>query len=92
MMFKVRMDKKPVYIYNRIGENRMSNTRQEYQRVNSRLLKDIRELQAETARKTFIPRAIVQWNDLPIELRMIDDLPMFKVQLKSWIGRNVPCK
>ena len=92
LMFKVRADKKPIYIYKRIGDNPSSNTRQETQRTNSRLLKDFRGLKSETARKTFIPRTVAQWNGLPSELRMIDDLPAFKLQLKTWIWRNVPCK
>ena len=92
LMFKVRADKKPQYIYTRIGDCTTSRSRQEAYRVNSRLLKDFRGLKSETARKTFIPRTVAHWNSLPIELRMIDDISSFKIQLKTWIQNNVPCK
>ena len=92
LMFKVRADKKPQYIYTRIGDYTTSRSRQEANRVNSRLLKDFRGLKSETARKTFIPRTVAHWNSLPIELRMIDDISSFKIQLKTWIQNNVPCK
>ena len=92
LLFKIRSCKKPSYIYKRIGNETVSNTRQELNRVNSRLLRDFRGMRTETARTTFIPRTIGQWNRLPQELRNIEDINQFKCQLRTWIVQNTPCK
>ena len=86
LLHKVRRDKKPRYIYERMGIKKMSNTRQETQRVISGILKDFRCMRTETARKSFIPRSISQWNLLPEELRTMNNLKDFKSKV------NIPIK
>ena len=85
LLFKTKMDKRPAYIYEQIGVLPGRNTRQEADRVGSHLLKDIRNLETGTAKKTFIPRTIDDWNALPISLREIKSLRLFKIKLKNWI-------
>ena len=92
LLHKVRRDKKPRYIYERMGIKKMSNTRQETQRVISGILKDFRCMRTETARKSFIPRSIGQWNLLPEELRTTKNLNEFKSKVKEWVRLNIPIK
>ena len=92
LLHKVRRDKKPRYIYERMGIKKMSNTRQETQRVISGILKDFRCMRTETARKSFIPRSISQWNLLPEELRTTKNLNEFKSKVKEWVRLNIPIK
>ena len=56
------------------------------------MIKDTRHFQKGTTKKTFIPRAINDWNSLPANLRQIEDVPRFKKQLRLWIVENVPVK
>ena len=90
LLFKVKVDRRPTYIYKRIGDSVFSNSRQEFHRVKSRQLKDSRNMKSSTSNHSFIPRTIDQWNRLPQEIRNIDDLKMFKCQLRSWIEIHTP--
>ena len=92
LLFKIKMDKKPVYIYQQLGISKGRNTRVETERVESNMIKDTRNFQRGTSKKTFIPRAISDWNSLPVNLRQIEDAPTFKKQLRLWIVENVPVK
>ena len=92
LLFKVKMDKKPVYIYKQLGISKGRNTRVETERVESNMIKDTRNFQKGTTKKTFIPKAINDWNSLPANLRQIEDVPTFKKQLRLWIVENVPVK
>ena len=53
-----QMDKKPDYIYQHIGDMQGRNTRQEAERVGNNLLRDVRNMEKETAKRTFIPCTI----------------------------------
>ena len=46
-------------------------------------------IQSDIYQRSFIPRAIGQWNKLPLELRKSDCIDSFKVNLKDWITKNV---
>ena len=86
------MDKKPVYLYEHIGDQPGRNTRQEADRVGVHLLRDTRNFETGTAKKTFIPRTIQDWNNLPTTLRTQTSLKLFKKQLRLWTRKNIPIK
>ena len=92
LLFKTKMDKKPVYIYEHIGDQPGRNTRQEADRVGEHHLRDIRNFKTGTAKKTFIPRAVQDWNNLPTSLREETSLVLFKNKLRAWISKNIPIK
>ena len=92
LMFKVRRDRKPTYLFEKIGAQLGRNTRQEVGRVSSHVLKDSRKFETGTAKKSFIPRTIEDWNNLPNYLREIDKIRNFKIRLKIWIKDTVPIK
>ena len=81
-MFKIQQDKKPVYIYDRISKfsTRLRDRRQ---------IKETRHFKTDTANRSFIPRAINDWNNLPYSLRETTSLRIFKSELKSWIRNNI---
>ena len=92
LLFKTKMDKKPAYLYEQIGDQPGRNTRQEADRVDVSILRDIRRFKTGTAKKTFIPRAIQDWNNLPTSLRTQTSLGLFKKQLRIWTTENIPIK
>ena len=92
LLFKVKTDKKPVYIFNHIGTQAGRNTRQEADRISANFLKDARNLETGTARKTFIPRTVDDWNELPDEIRAAVSQQVFKRKLRTWLQGNVPLK
>ena len=92
LLFKVKTDKKPVYIFNHIGTQAGRNTRQEADRISANFLKDARNLETGTARKTFIPRTVDDWNELPDEIRAAVSQQVFKRKLRTWVQGNVPLK
>ena len=92
LMFKTKMDKKPEYIYEHIGDNPGRHTRQEQDRVGSNLLRDVRNLKTGTANKSFIPRTVQDWNNLPVNLREASNLVLFKKELRAWISSSIPIK
>ena len=92
LIYKVKMDKKPDYIYQHIGDMQGRNTRQEAERVGNNLLRDVRNMEKETAKRTFIPRTIEDWNSLPVRLREINSITLFKKELKQWIRESIPVR
>ena len=85
-------DKKPVYIHDHIGNQSGRNTRQEVDRVSANILKDARNLESGTARKSFIPRTVDDWNELPDDIRAAVSQQVFKIILRKWVQENVPIK
>ena len=92
LMFKVKKDKRPHYIYEKIGATAGRSTRQEEERLANHILKDERGFETATALKSYVPRTIGDWNNLPDYLRKMDNLKLFKPKLKLWIKENVPVK
>ena len=92
LLFKVKTDKKPVYIHDHIGNQSGRNTRQEVDRVSANILKDARNLESGTARKSFIPRTVDDWNELPDDIRAAVSQQVFKIRLRTWVQENVPIK
>ena len=92
LMFKTKMDKKPKYIYEHIGATPGRHTRQEQDRVGSTLIRDVRNLKTGTANKSFIPRTVQDWNNLPVNLIEARSLVLFKKELRAWVSSSIPIK
>ena len=45
---------------------------------------------SEKSRKSFVNNTTLLWNSLPVEIRKIEKLEMFRNKLKEWIKKNVP--
>ena len=55
-------------------------------------LVDRRNFKTATACKSFIPRAINEWNKIPLEIREIKSQELFKQKLKDYIKTNISVK
>ena len=91
-MFKVKKDKRPHYLYDKIAATAGISTRQEEERVANHMLKDERGFETATALRSYVPRIKGDWNNLPDYLCKMDNLKLFKPKLKLWIKENVPVK
>ena len=86
LTFKIKRDKKPLYLNRKISQNFPYNTR----------LAAGHGIQHETVIKhdvmkfSFIPRTITTWNLLPIDIRTSHDVATFKRKLKPWIKSQIP--
>ena len=87
LLFKIKSEKTPKYLYDKISTE-FPNTRQ----APANSLKGTRQFKTVTAQRSFLPRTIQDWNDLPCCLQEITSLLHFKLKLKLWIKENVPIK
>ena len=44
---------------------------------------------SDIRKDSFVPRTSNDWNSLPENLRMIKNLKKFKLELKTWIKKNL---
>ena len=86
LVYKIRRDKKPVYLYNKLSRMNHYNTRL----MTVHMISPPDQLKTKIAKTSFINRAITQWNSLPVELHTIDTLDAFKVKAKLWVRQNIP--
>ena len=86
LVYKIRRDKKPVYLYDKLGRTNTYNTRQ----MTETSIKPPDTLNTKIAKTSFINRAITAWNNLPNELRLANSLGSFKIQTKLWVKENIP--
>ena len=85
LVFKIRHDKKPVYLANKLGQDFSHNTR--FSRENRICLN--RNFEYDLTMQSFIPRATASWNSLPATIRLSPNLNIFKQQVKSWVKTNI---
>ena len=86
LLFKVQQDKKPKYIYQQI------NSKFNFRSAERNKIRETRFFKTDTAKKSFIPRTIIDWNSLPTEITEIPTLNLFKSKLRLWVKNNVPIK
>ena len=84
LIFKAKQDKKPVYLHSQISAPFKVNTRLA---VNNGI-RDTRRTKSTLGKQSFIPRSIMQWNNLPMDIRSISSMPKFKSRLKSWVKKE----
>ena len=85
MVFKIRKDKKPVYLYEKLSNRYAYGTR--YAATN-----EIRQVQlpkSEITRTAFVNRSITSWNRLPKEVTDNKSDMTFKSSLRSWVKNNI---
>ena len=84
-MFKIRQDRKPVYLFNKISKEFQHKTRM----ATGGGIKEEEKIKSDERRKSFIPRATSSWNSLPVSLRCISSVKIFKKELKTYVKNNV---
>ena len=85
LVYKIKSDRKPVYLYDKIGHEFSYRTRI----ADAHGIRQTGRLNSELNKKSFIPRSIVHWNNLPHNIRLTMKLDDFKVKLKEWIRHNI---
>ena len=80
-VFKVKVTECPVYIHSKFTP---SNTRSASQGT---LLVPV--VEKSTSSKSFIVRSASTWNHIPPEIRSLQNLNIFKSELKKWTRENI---
>ena len=70
----------------------MSPPQRETRHADFLTVQDSRSFKTSTADKTFIPRAIREWNTLPLSLREVRTQGLFKQKLRIFIRENIAVK
>ena len=84
-LFKIKQDRKPVYLYDKISTEFDYKTRL----ATSNGIKENQKVKSDERKKSFTPRATRQWNKLPVSLRSVVNLKQFKKELKAYVRENV---
>ena len=76
-VFRIRLEKEPEYLAQALKkDNKLGNIIVE----NSKL---------GLFKKSFVPRGSTLWNKLPRDLRSLDKVGKFKMNLRKWVEENV---
>ena len=84
IFFKIRRDRKPVYLYNQISEKFAVNTRLGLNNG----IRETRRFKSTLGTQSFTPRSIKQWNSLPVEIRTESSNDKFRSKLRAWVKLN----
>ena len=85
LVFKIRKDKKPAHLYNKLSSEYNYRTRYS---INN----EIRQThipKSEIYESSFVHRAVSAWNALPTEITNISEIHKFKSNLRNWVKNNV---
>ena len=85
LLYKVKLYKKPCYLYSQISNKFNSNTRL----GKNNGIKEHRRIKSTLGRNSCIPRTINHWNSLPPSLRTIPSITTFRLKLRSWVKNNI---
>ena len=92
LVYKALKTEYPVYLHKKLSfkpPDPYYRTRTSSNIRDNELLVEPTNLQSDIYKKSFIPRAISQWNKLPLEIRKCASLHTFKNSLKTWIVNNL---
>ena len=90
LMFNVKWSKQPRYLADMFSEEYSYRTR--FASGGNLRVVGEGEVNLTITKQSFRFRATREWNDLPTELKHVDNLRQFKWKLKAWIKENVPIK
>ena len=85
MVFKIRKDKKPIYLYEKLSDKYAYETR--FAANNE--IRQVQLPQSEISRTAFVNRSITSWNRLPKEVTDNTNEEAFKTCLRSWVKNNI---
>ena len=86
LLFKVKNEKKPVYLYNIVSKSFPYETRAA--RANN--IMENQQTSSDITKLGFISKSTKSWNVLPPHIKLESKLLKFKILLKIWIKENVP--
>ena len=85
LVFKIRKDKKPIYLYEKLSNKYVYGTR--FAANNE--IHQVQLPQSEISRTAFVNRSITSWNRLPKEVTDNKNDGAFKSCLRSWVKSNI---
>ena len=87
LLFKTNQQKTPQYLFDMTSSDLNYKTRAE----NPGKLRSVADYIPEQGlnRKSYKWRSTMYWNQLPPDIRLMDNLGKFKVKLKSWVLLNI---
>ena len=86
LVFKVKNEKKPVYIHDILSASFSYDTRA----ASANNIVENQQTSRETTKEGFVYRSSKSWNSLPADIKKEKLLSKFKISLKKWIHLNVP--
>ena len=102
LQYKIIQTKSPTYLYEKLSFDYAYRTRQATTAVGVNLWKEnigalsslemirVEDARLDLTKKSFRWRAVSQWNTVPLDIRKIEKIDLFKVKLRSWVTNNVP--
>ena len=84
LLHRVQQERSPKHIF-----SKLSSPKRTTRVARKGTLLDKRWFKTATALKTFVPRSIEYWNNLPDNLRCIDDKKQFKILLTMHVKENI---
>ena len=85
LVFKTKVGKKPGFLSKTFSKVFAYKTRA----ATTNKIVQNQKPKSEETRKAFVYRSLMEWNMLPVEIRQIEKLEKFKIELKTWIKANV---
>ena len=85
MVFKIKQEGKPRYLHEKVSKSFNYETRL----AKTNAIRKTEKIGSDYRKLSFIPRSTNQWNNLPAKLRNLTELKVFKLELRSWIKKNV---
>ena len=81
------MKKSPLYIYERLPVEYDRETRLSVS--NSLRIALTKRVTLRLSEKSFMHRAVISYNRIPVELRQMKNIDTFKAKLKMWVQKNI---
>ena len=85
LVFKIRKEQKPVYLFNKLSNQFSHNTRN----AKNNKIKQSQIPKSDIALSSFVNRSIVSWNNLPNDITNLTEINLFKRKLKNWVRLNI---
>ena len=85
MIYKIRQSKKPTYFHNKFGEGFVRDTRF----ASKSTIRENIKVRSDLGKSNFSYQATKMWNSLPSNICVLPKLEKFKIEVKSWIRKNI---
>ena len=86
LTFKIRKDKKPEYLHEKLSCQFHYNTRL----AAGNAIRRTEQIDSDVRWKSFVPRSTREWNLLPVKIQSMNNLKKFKKELRIWILETHP--
>ena len=85
LVYKIKSDSKPEYLHQKLCREFSYKTRL----AAGGGIRGREIVRHELMSQSFVPRATLSWNNLPVNIRMANNVNAFKLSVKQWIRDNI---